>query len=145
MTTAAKFKIFPNLYKDSVTLMQLGADLRSREGVAEASCIMATPANLLQLADAGLAIDATVAPSDLLVVVRGEPSACEDAIAAAEAMLKSSNASGGGDAAAFRLPLSSIALGLQRAEGADIALISVPGDFAVQLYQPRYQKQSERT
>jgi hypothetical protein len=83
MTTAARFKVFPNLYKDSVTLMQLGAGLRSRVGVAEASCIMATPANLAQLADAGLAIDVAVAPSDLLVVVRGEPSACEDAIAAA--------------------------------------------------------------
>ena len=130
MTTAAQFKVFPNLYKDSVTLMQLGAELRSREGIAEASCIMATPANLVQLADAGLAIDAVVAPSDLVVVVRGEPSACEDAIAAAEAMLQSSNTVDGGDAAAFRLPLSSIALGLERAEEADIALISVPGDYA---------------
>jgi succinyl-CoA synthetase alpha subunit len=130
MTAAAQFKVFPNLYKDSVTLMQLGTGLRSRDGIAEASCIMATPANLAQLADAGLAIDATVAPSDLLVVVRGEPSACEEAIAAAGAMLQSSDAAGGGDAAAFRLPLSSIALGLARAEEADIALISVPGDYA---------------
>ena len=130
MTAAAQFKVFPNLYKDSVTLMQLGAELRARDGVAEASCIMATPANLAQLTDAGLAIDAKVAPSDLLVVVRGEPSACEEAIAAAATMLQSSSAAGGGDAAAFRLPLSSIALGLARAGEADIALISVPGDYA---------------
>ena len=130
MTAAAKFRVFPNLYKDSVTLMQLGAELRSREGVAEASCIMATPPNLAQLADAGLSIDAAVAPSDLLVVVRGEPSACDEAVAAAEALLKSSSAARGGDAAAFRLPLSSIGLGLERAEEADIALISVPGDYA---------------
>ena len=73
MTPAAKFKVFPNLYKDSVTLMQLGAKLRARDGVAEASCIMATPANLAQLADADLAIDVAVAPSDLLVVVPGAP------------------------------------------------------------------------
>jgi len=44
MMTAATFKVFPNLYKDSVTLMQIGAELRLREGIAEASCIMATPA-----------------------------------------------------------------------------------------------------
>ena len=130
MTEAAQFKVFPNLYKDSVTLMQLGAELRSREGIAEASCIMATPANLAQLADAGLAVDAAVAPSDLLVVVRGDPPACENAIAAAATMLQSSPAAGSGDAAAFRLPLSSIALGLERAEAADLALISVPGDYA---------------
>ena len=83
VTAAVQFRVFPNLYKDSVTLMQLGAELRSREGIAEASCIMATPANLAQLADAGLAIDAAAAPSDLLVVVRGEPSGCTDALTAA--------------------------------------------------------------
>ena len=90
MTAAAKFKVFPNLYKDSVTLMQLGAKLRAQEGIAEASCIMATPANLEQLRDADLAIDVAVAASDLLVVVRGEPDACDEAIAAAGTMLQSS-------------------------------------------------------
>ena len=130
MTTAARFKVFPNLYKDSVTLMQLAAALRSREGIAEASCIMATPANLAQLADVGLATDVAVAPSDLLVVVRGDPSASDEAVAAAGTMLQSSLAAGGGDAVAFRLPLSSIALGLRRVKAADIALISVPGDYA---------------
>ena len=42
---------------------------------------MATPANLEQLRDADLAVDVAVAPSDLLVVVRGEPDACDKAIA----------------------------------------------------------------
>ena len=130
MTTAAKFKVFPNLYKDSVSLMQVGAKLRAREGVAEASCIMATPANLAQLQDADLAIDVAVTPSDLLVVVRGEPAACDEAIAAAESMLQSSAAAGDGDETAFRLPLASIALGVERVADADLALISVPGDYA---------------
>jgi hypothetical protein len=58
MTASAQFRLFPNLYKDSVSLMQLGAKLRAREGIAEASCIMATPANLEQLRDADLAVDA---------------------------------------------------------------------------------------
>ena len=49
-----RFKVFANLYKDSVTLMQLGAKLREREGIAQASCLMATPANLAQLQDADL-------------------------------------------------------------------------------------------
>ena len=130
MTTAAKFRVFPNLYKDSVSLMQLGAKLRGRDGIAEASCIMATPANLAQLQDADLAIDVEVAPSDLLVVVRGEPAACADAIAAAETILRSSSAAGDGDATGFRLPLTSIALGADRGADADLALISVPGDYA---------------
>jgi hypothetical protein len=30
--STTRFKLFANLYKDSVTLMQLGARLREREG-----------------------------------------------------------------------------------------------------------------
>ena len=52
MMTTTRFKVFANLYKDSVTLMQLGAQLRERDGIAQASCLMATPANLAQLLDA---------------------------------------------------------------------------------------------
>ena len=130
MTTVTRFQVFPNLYKDSVSLMQLGAALRAREGVAEASCIMATPANLAQLEDADLAVEATVAPSDLLVVVRGLPAACDDAIAQAESMLRAPASAGDGSGAAFRPPLTSIALGIERAPETDLALISVPGDYA---------------
>jgi len=130
MTAATQFRVFPNLYKDSVSLMQLGAKLRTREGIAEASCIMATPANLAQLRDADLTFDAASAPSDLLVVVRGDGTACEEALAAAESILRSSAATSDGDATAFRLPPTSIAIGLQRAPEADLALISVPGDYA---------------
>jgi FdrA protein len=129
--TTTRCKVFANLYKDSVSLMQLTAQLREREGVAQASCVMATPANLAQLKDADLAIDVAPSPSDLLVVVRGEPQACDDAIAAAEANLQSKKAaSGGGEASAFELPLTSIALGVELEPDADLALISVPGDYA---------------
>jgi len=131
MSTTTRCKVFPNLYKDSVSLMQLTAQLREREGVAQASCVMATPANLAQLKDADLAIDVEPSPSDLLVVVRGEAQACDDAIAAAEANLQSKKAaSGGGEASAFELPLTSIALGVEAAPDADLVLISVPGDYA---------------
>ena len=125
-----RFEVFANLYKDSVTLMQLGAKLREREGIEQASCLMATPANLAQLQHADLSIDTQAAPSDLLVVVRGEPEACDEAIAAADAMLQSKGSAGDGDAAAFSLPLTSLALGVEHTPGADLALISVPGDYA---------------
>ena len=128
--TTTRSRSFPNLYKDSVTLMQIGAQLRERPGVAQASCVMATPANLAQLADADLAIDVTAAPSDLLVVVRGEPEACDDAIEAADALLHAAGAAGDGGSSAFSLPLTSLALALEQQPDADLALISVPGDYA---------------
>jgi len=124
------FKLFANLYKDSVTLMQLGAALRERDGIAQASCLMATPANLAQLLDADLSIDTQASPSDLLVVVRGDPVACDAAIAAAETLLKAAGASSDGAGTAFSLPLTSLALGVDHAPDADLALISVPGDYA---------------
>ncbi|MBV9891794.1 MAG: hypothetical protein JO090_13025, partial [Rhizobacter sp.] len=131
MRATTRCKVFANLYKDSVSLMQLTAQLREREGVAQASCVMATPANLAQLHDADLEIDVAPSPSDLLVIVRGEPEACEAAIAAAAETLQSSKAaSGGGESSAFALPLTSIALGVDAEPGADLALISVPGDYA---------------
>jgi succinyl-CoA synthetase alpha subunit len=130
MAAMTRFKVFANLYKDSVTLMQLGAKLRERDGIAQASCLMATPANLAQLQDADLSIDTQAAPSDLLVVVRGEPGACDEAIAAADAILQSKGSAGDGDAAAFSLPLTSLALGVVASPDADLALISVPGDYA---------------
>ena len=128
--TTTRFKAFPNLYKDSVTLMQLGAQLRERDGVAQASCVMATPANLAQLLDADLGIDVQPAPSDLLVVVRGEPDACDAAIDAADALLHAKGAASDGTSAAFSLPLTSLALAVEHAPDADLALISVPGDYA---------------
>ena len=88
MNATTRFKVFANLYKDSVTLMQLGAQLRGRDGIAEASCLMATPANLAQLQHADLSIDTQASPSDLLVVVRGAPAACDEAIDAADALLQ---------------------------------------------------------
>ena len=92
MTTDIRFRVFANLYKDSVALMQVGAALRERPGVVEASCLMATPANLAQLQHADLSVDAGVHPSDLLVVVRGEAQACDDALDAAQALLQSAPA-----------------------------------------------------
>ena len=128
--TTTRFKSFPNLYKDSVALMQIGVQLRERAGVAQASCVMATPANLAQLLDADLQVDVQASPSDLLVVVRGDPDACTEAIAAADALLHAKGAARDGESTAFSLPLTSLALGVEQAPDADLALISVPGDYA---------------
>jgi FdrA protein len=130
MTTDIRFRVFANLYKDSVALMQVGAALRERPGIIEASCVMATQANLAQLQHADLSVDADVHPSDLLIVVRGEAQACGDAIDAAQALLQGAPAGTAESGGAFSLPLTSIAAGVEQSPDADLALISVPGDYA---------------
>ena len=62
-----------SLYRDSVTLMRLAAALEARPGVARASAVMATPANLDMLAEHGVPAAGTDAgANDLLVVLEGD-------------------------------------------------------------------------
>ena len=66
-------KIVPNLYRDSVSLMQLSATLAKLPGVEQASAIMATPANLELLREARLlnGEQPSASPNDLLLALRG--------------------------------------------------------------------------
>lgn len=63
------FKLYPNLYKDSVSLMQLSARVGALDGVDQASVAMATEANIERMRDAGMAIDAAARPNDLLIAL----------------------------------------------------------------------------
>jgi succinyl-CoA synthetase alpha subunit len=124
-------KLLPNLYRDSVSLMQLSASLGRLPGVEQAAAVMATPANLDLLRAAGLMQTALAAsPNDLLVAVRGKSGApLEAALKAALAALDRppERAGGGGPAAQ---PPRSLQMGLARAPQASLALISVPGEYA---------------
>ena len=124
-------RVLANLYRDSVSLMQLSAALAKRPGVAQAAAVMATPANLELLREAGL-MDAAVAPSpnDLLVAVRGSSKpALEAALAAALEELEKPPARGAADAPSAQ-PLRSLQMGLAHVPEANLALISVPGEYA---------------
>ena len=124
-------KIVANLYRDSVSLMQLSAALGRMPGVEQASAVMATPANLDLLREAGLMQAMPAAsPNDLLVAVRGKSGAAlQAAIAAAvEALDKvAERAAGAGPAGE---PPRSLQMALAQAPQANLALISVPGEYA---------------
>lgn len=124
-------KIIPNLYRDSVSLMQLSAALAKLPGVERASAVMATPANLALLGESGLLPGTIIAsPNDLLVAVRGKSAAAlAAALDAASMALEQPSAAlaTGGPAQA---PLRSLQMALGRTPDASLALISVPGDYA---------------
>mgnify|MGYP002147325794 CR=1 FL=1 len=73
--------ILRNQYRDSVALMQLSAALARLDGIAQASAVMATPANLALLSRAGL-LDTPpeAAPNDLLIALEGEEAAFDAAL-----------------------------------------------------------------
>jgi succinyl-CoA synthetase alpha subunit len=124
-------RLLPNLYRDSVSLMQLSAALGKLPGVEQASAVMATPSNLEFLKHAGLVErDIAPRPNDLLVAVRGKSSAhLEAALATALASLNNESAPNAGATPLEAAPRS-LQMALGRAPGANLALISVPGDYA---------------
>lgn len=123
-------RAFRNLYRDSVSLMQLSARLGGLAGVRQASAVMATPANLELLRGAGLALgEVEAGPNDLLVAIEGDEGALDDALAAAETELTSTPAAARG-AGPRRTPPRSIEMALAELATANLALISTPGDYA---------------
>ena len=122
-------KIFSNMYQDSVSLMQLSAQISTLPGLTQASVIMGTPSNLQQLRDAGLGNDCKASPSDLVIAVNGTDEACEAAFELALQRLTARPATdqGGGITAP---PLSSLAMAKEALPEANMALISVPGEYA---------------
>jgi FdrA protein len=123
-------RVFRNLYRDSVSLMQLSAKLGALAGVRQASAIMATPGNLDLLREAGLAEgDVAAGPNDLLVALEGEDEdALEAALAATEdELMRPAARSQDGPR---RTPPRSLEMALQEAASANLALISTPGDYA---------------
>jgi FdrA protein len=124
-------RIIPNTYRDSVALMQLAASLKSLPGIEEVSAVVATAGNLALLREVGL-LDGEMAPrpSDLLVLARAKTAAAGEAAlqAAADALKTQAPAATGGGPAA--LAPRSIEMAREVAAAANLALVSVPGEYA---------------
>ena len=128
---ATAYRVIRNLYRDSVSMMQLSALLRDLPGVEQASAIMATAANLDMLREVGLLDGAPNAgTSDLLVVVKGtRAGALEAALATAEAELRKAPQASA-DSGPRMLPPASLQMALALVPDANLALISTPGEYA---------------
>jgi FdrA protein len=120
-------RIVRNRYADSVRLMAIAKDLRSRDGIAGCEVAMGTAANLEALA--ALGAHAEAAPGDVVLAVDAGAEAAEAALAEAEAALAAAvgRAAAGGTERPAPRTIASAAAGL---DGANIALISVPGEYA---------------
>lgn len=115
---------------DSVALMRISRTVAGLDGVEEAALMMGTPANKGILADAGLlAADGEAATGgDLIVAVRaGDGASADAALAEAESILRRP---GMGPSAAGEWRPRSLRTAVHALAGANLALISVPGDFA---------------
>jgi FdrA protein len=118
------------LYLDSVALMRLSREIAALSGVDDAALMMATPANRAILAEAGL-LDSdgqSAGANDLILAVRAQGAEAADAALAAASLLLERQPSTGNAAVPHSPRSLRSALGAQ--PGANLALISVPGDYA---------------
>ncbi|GAB3880373.1 bifunctional FdrA/YlbE family protein [Terrabacter terrigena] len=116
-------------YFDSVTLMQVSRTVASAPGVDAAQVAMATELNLEVIRGMGFDVPES-APNDLVVAIRGDDDGVAAGLSALEGALtqKRSAATGPGFGDA---PQPRALGGAIRLSGADLALVSVPGEHAV--------------
>jgi FdrA protein len=122
-------KVIANRYADSVKLMGVARGLRGRDGVGGCEMGMGTAANLEALAARG--VEAQAGPSDLIVAVDADS---DEVAEATFAQAEEELSSGGRDAAAgatgVREPPRSLVSARRRLRDANVAIISVAGEYA---------------
>ena len=124
-------KIIRNFYRDSVSLMQLSSTIAKLPGVEQASAVMASANNISLLQEAGLLTESVEASAnDLLIALQGETEALESALTATDSALKQPSPSSSGDGKSRDMSPRSIEMGLGSFVGANLALISTPGEYA---------------
>jgi len=117
-----------NHYQDSMKLMQISQKLSALKGVNKASAIMATEANLLMLKEAGLILEMpeSAGANDLIIAVEAKSQEIGDeAIEQLETLLLPADVGNTSNVIFKSLETASTAI-----PGANIAVISVPGEYA---------------
>lgn len=117
-------------YLDSVALMRLSRTIAQMDGVEEAALMVGTPANCQIMADAGLlGLDGeTAGGGDLIIGIRASSREAGDAALSEAQRLLDQPTGGGGKGEAWRPRTIRSAVAAE--PRSNLALISVPGDFA---------------
>src|SRR4051794_8951440 len=109
--------------------MQVSRDVAATDGVRAVLVAMATPLNLELAAGMGLAPDDDASPEQLLIAIKADDDAAlSTATAAVEAALTARERSTG---PATAVPVRTIGAGLGELDGPVLAIVSVPGQYAV--------------
>jgi FdrA protein len=118
-------------YLDSIVLMRISRQIAALPGVEEAGLIIGTPANreILREADILGAEGAAAEAGDLIIALRAKDAlAAEAALAEAKQLIDQPSAL---SATAAIESSRTLRAAMQRLPDANLALISVPGDFAI--------------
>ncbi|MBM3222823.1 MAG: acyl-CoA synthetase FdrA [Candidatus Tectomicrobia bacterium] len=131
MQTHVRCLVLFSMYRDSVWLMHLSYTLESMPGVQRVAVMMGTPHNKALLQDAGLltAEGEAGGANDLLVCVQADtPAIAAEALQQATARMTPQQGAG---ATARTAAPRTLETALRRLPEANLACISVPGEYAV--------------
>jgi FdrA protein len=120
-------------YFDSIVLMRISRQIAALPGVEEAGLIIGTPANKDILREAGILADdgSKAEPGDLILALRAHDRlAGETALAEAKRLLEQPSTFDGGSPEGSARSFRTLRTAHQEMPNANLALISVPGDFA---------------
>jgi FdrA protein len=132
MTDCSASAVRRNAYVDSVTLLQVSAEMSALAGVLDAALVMASDLNRQLLSDSGLLVgDAlTAGANDLVIAVRAaDDAAAASALQQAEALL-TGRRRGGKSGEPSSSPPRSLRSAHRADPDANLALVSVPGAYA---------------
>lgn len=129
MTEVVLNEVRKGFYLDSVALMRLSREIAGMPGVVEAALMMGTPSNIAIMRNAGLLSgDLATQGSDLVLAVKAENETA--ARAALDDALKALDKPKSQAAGKSEWRPRSIASAVAATPNANLALISVPGEFA---------------
>jgi FdrA protein len=124
-------RVIANRYADSVRLMGIARAVRGRDGIRACELAMATEQNVAALAALGVGELPPAGPVDLLVAVDADDAVAQRALDEAEAALADGSADRDRGATAGAAPSPrSLVSAARRLAGANVALVSVPGEYA---------------
>jgi len=128
----ASCHVRPDYYRDSVFLMRAAQEVRGAKGVLDVGMMMGTPANKRVLRAAGLldAAGEAAGPGDLVIAVSAETQDFADAAVAAAIALLDAQVDGPAARTADAAHWASLEGAVEAEPKANVALISVPGDYA---------------
>ncbi|MGH2629131.1 MAG: protein FdrA [Actinomycetota bacterium] len=126
-------RVKPDSYVDSVRLMAATRTMGQRGGVEWAAAVMATPANVEILVGRGFddeALSRARANDLVLAVIADDDEAAEAGFAAGEGAIAAAGEGSAAEAAGTAPRPGSIERAVESLPGTNVAIVSVPGEFA---------------
>ena len=121
-----------NVYYDSVTLMLFSSEIGKIDGIREAAVMMGTDHNRTLMQNAGLITEeqaGSATPNDMIIgIIADQQTTIDAARNQLEELFKSKEKKSGGPQESARA--QTIEEGIRQLDGANMAVISVPGRFA---------------